>query len=205
MNRLFPMALGLAVAVSASSMAAAEKKMPEVSPDQQTGQPGAAAAALVTLTATVTAVDMDKREVTLKGPEGNEVTLTAGPEVRNLAQVEVGDEVVINYYEALALKLEKGGSGIRETEETVTGTRAPLGEKPAGTIVRAVDAVGTVQAVDREARKVVLRGTQRTLTLKVADDVNLDDIKVGDQVLARYAQALAISVQPKEDNGDGSN
>jgi Cu/Ag efflux protein CusF len=203
MNRLFPIALGLAVAVSASSMAAAEKKMPEVSADQQTGQPGAAGAALVTLTATVTAVDMDKREVTLKGPEGNEVTLTVGPEVRNLAQVNVGDEVVINYYEGLALKLEKGGSGIRETEETVTGTRAPLGEKPAGTLVRTVDAVGTVQAVDREARKVVLRGTQRTLTLKVADDVNLDDIKVGDQVLARYTQALAISVQPKagEDNG----
>ena len=51
----------------------------------------------------------------------------------------------------------------------------------------------------------VLRGTQRTLTLKVADDVNLDDIKVGDQVVARYTQALAISVEPKEENGDDSN
>jgi Zn-dependent alcohol dehydrogenase len=38
--------------------------------------------------------------VTLKGPKGKVVTLTAGPDVRNLEQVKVGDHVVVGYLEA---------------------------------------------------------------------------------------------------------
>ena len=43
------------------------------------------------IVATVEAVDAAKRQVTLKGPKGNVVPLTVGPDVRNLAQVKVGD------------------------------------------------------------------------------------------------------------------
>ena len=35
------------------------------------------------------------REVVLRGPDGNSVTVTAGPEVRNLTQVRRGDRVVV--------------------------------------------------------------------------------------------------------------
>jgi hypothetical protein len=43
--------------------------------------------------ATVTAIDQSTRMVTLKGPKGDSVTFKASEEVRNLAQVKVGDEV----------------------------------------------------------------------------------------------------------------
>ena len=51
------------------------------------------------VSATVTAVDVPGRLVTLKGPDGKLFTVEAGAEVRNLPQVSVGDRVVVRYYE----------------------------------------------------------------------------------------------------------
>ncbi|MFO1432188.1 MAG: hypothetical protein U1F76_18925 [Candidatus Competibacteraceae bacterium] len=45
---------------------------------------------------------------------------------------------------------------------------------------------------------VTLRGPRRTVTLDVAKDVNLDQVKVGARVHAVYQEALAISVRPAE-------
>jgi hypothetical protein len=47
-------------------------------------KPGAMASELITLTATVEAIDLEKRLVTLKGPEGNTVTLKVDEQARNL-------------------------------------------------------------------------------------------------------------------------
>ena len=49
------------------------------------------------IAATVTAIDQARRLVTLRGPRGNELTMEAGPEVQNLAQVQVGDVVTMSY------------------------------------------------------------------------------------------------------------
>src|SRR5512137_1674074 len=53
-----------------------------------------------TVTATVQALDLEKRVVTLKGPKGNIFDVKVGPQAKNLKQVQVGDEVVITYYES---------------------------------------------------------------------------------------------------------
>ena len=49
------------------------------------------------IAAAVTAIDQARRLVTIRGPQGNELTFEAGPEVRNLAQVQVGDIVRLTY------------------------------------------------------------------------------------------------------------
>ena len=60
-----------------------------------TKEPGKVGVAeTVKVTATITAIDAATRAVTLKGPKGNEMVVTAGPEVKNLAQLKVGDQVV---------------------------------------------------------------------------------------------------------------
>ena len=51
----------------------------------------------IEITATVQAVDKATRAVTLKGPEGNVRTITAGPEVKNFDQIKVGDQVAVRY------------------------------------------------------------------------------------------------------------
>ena len=58
--------------------------------------------------ATITAIDPKTRGVTLKGPQGNEVVIVAGPEVKNFAQMKVGDNVDVQYLEALTLEPQEG-------------------------------------------------------------------------------------------------
>jgi hypothetical protein len=72
--------------------------------------PGMAGVAQTTeVSAKITAVNAATREITLKGPKGNEVTVVAGPEVKNFAQLKVGDNVTAQYVEWLVLELKKGG------------------------------------------------------------------------------------------------
>src|SRR5215475_13858955 len=78
------------------------------------GQGGVAQ--LTEVTATITAIDPSTREVTLKGPQGNEVAVTAGPDVKNFDKMKVGDAVTVQYLSALSLELAKGGG--REVTRT---------------------------------------------------------------------------------------
>jgi hypothetical protein len=136
--------------------------------------------------------------VTLKGEDGQVVTLTVGEEARNLPQVKVGDIVTFEYYQLLALALEPTTTTIREKVEREEVGRSPLGAKPAGYVEKTVDVTGGVQAVDKKSRTVTLRGAERTLTLHVDDGVDLSKVEVGQTVLARYVEGFAVSVAAPE-------
>ena len=162
-----------------------------------TTKPGAAMAAqTVKLTATITAIDPKTRAVTLKGPQGNEVVITAGPEVKNFAQMKVGDQVNVEYVEALTLELKKGGGqAVSRTEEVVGGGAKP-GERPAGAGARQIRIIADVVNVDAQNQRVTLRGPNRTVDLKVRDPKQLAMIAKGDQVEAVFTEAIAIAVEP---------
>ena len=57
---------------------------------------------LLTLVATVEAIDQASRTVTLRGSKGNSVTLEVDPSVKNLTQISVGDTINVAYYESWA-------------------------------------------------------------------------------------------------------
>jgi Cu/Ag efflux protein CusF len=159
--------------------------------------PGVAAAAqTVKLTATITAIDAATRAITLKGPQGKEITLTAGPEVKNFAQMKVGDQVNAEYVEALTLELKKGGGkAVARTEQTGAASAKP-GERPAGLVGRQVTIVADVIDVNAATQTVTLRGPQRTVELKVRDPEQFKLIAKGDQVEATYTEAVALAVSP---------
>jgi hypothetical protein len=159
--------------------------------------PGVAAAAqTVKLTATIVAIDAATRSIALKGPQGKEVNVTAGPEVRNFAQMKVGDQVNVAYTEALTLELKKGsGKAIARTEQTGAATAKP-GERPAGLVGRQVTIVADVVDIDAATQTVTLRGPQRTVELKVRDPEQFKLVAKGDQVEATYTEAVAIEVTP---------
>ena len=56
-------------------------------------------------------------------------------------------------------------------------------------------AVVTLRGVDKEKQTVTLKGPNRSLTLQVRDPKKLDAIKVGDPVVGKYYEALAIEVK----------
>jgi Cu/Ag efflux protein CusF len=160
-------------------------------------EPGAAVVAqTVKVTATITAIDPNTRAVTLKGPQGNEVVITAGPEVKNFAQMKVGDQVNVEYVEALTLELKKGGGqAVSRTEEVVGGGAKP-GERPAGAGARQIRIIADVVNVDAQNQRVTLRGPNRTVDLKVRDPKQLAMIAKGDQVEAVFTEAIAVAVEP---------
>ena len=161
--------------------------------------PGVAGAAqTVTIAATITAIDAKTRAVTLKGPQGREVTLTAGPEVRNFAQMKVGDAVDVQYVEALTLELKKGGGMKVQKSEAAGAMRAKDGSTPAGAIGRQVTIVANVVALDPATQTVTLKGPQRTVDLKVRDPAQFALVAKGDQVEATYTEAVAIAVSPSK-------
>jgi len=149
----------------------------------------------VALTATVEKIDLKKRLVTLKGPEGNEVTVHAGPQVKNLAQVKKGDEVVVSYFESVAVDLrkpgEKASAGIVEAVAT-----AKPGAMPGGVALKRVRVTATIAAIDAAKSVVTLKGPLgNQFPVKVKDAARLEALKIGDAVDVTYTEALAIDVK----------
>lgn len=148
------------------------------------------------ITATVVAIDKATRTVTLKGPKGKSVDVVAGDEVKNFAQIKVGDQVVVKYLEALSLELMKTRTTGAPTE-TVGAVRAKPGERPAGAIGREVTALVDVVAVDPKKSIISIKGPRgNVFDLKVQNPDQFKVVKKGDQIEVTYTEALAISVEP---------
>ena len=129
------------------------------------------------------------------------LSLVAGPEVKNFAQLKVDDIVTLKYLQSLALELKKGGKALRERVESNDAASAQPGEMPAGAQAKTVQVTADVTAVDKKSGMVTLRGPERTVDLKVKDKAILKQIAVGDQVEVTYVEAVAIAAQtPKKAN-----
>jgi hypothetical protein len=74
----------------------------------QPSPPPAGEAQLIELKATVEDVDVAKRLITVKCPEGRTVVTTVDPKVPNLENVKAGDNVLVKYYRAALQQAEKG-------------------------------------------------------------------------------------------------
>src|SRR5215472_9225450 len=189
MNRLLGI-LVLAAAFAGGAVAQQATAVAGTAPGQ------AGVAQLTEVTATITAIDASTREVTLKGPQGNEVVVTAGPEVKNFDKMKVGDSVTVQYLSALSLELAKGGGReVTRTEQTGAAA-APKGSLPAGAVGRQVTVVADVINVNPATQTVTLRGPKRTVDVVVADPDQFKRVAKGDQVVATYTEAVAISVAP---------
>ncbi|QSI76634.1 hypothetical protein [Niveibacterium microcysteis] len=149
-----------------------------------------------TVTGQVTAVDPATRVVKIKPTNGEEREIVAGNEVRNFAQIKVGDKVSVEAIQALTLELKKGGAGIRERVDAVDAQRAQEGEKPAGAVGAKVTVLADVTKVDKKKSTIDLRGVHHSLTLKISDPNQLNLIAVGDQVRGTYVEAVGVAVTP---------
>ena len=147
------------------------------------------------MTATVQAIDLNTRIVTLKGPKGEVRDIKVGEEAVNLPQVKVGDLVTVKFYESLAVEVIKPGtvSGAGEKSAIV---RAKPGEMPGGMAARQSTVTATVTAIDKKKSTLTLKGPDgKTVIAKAEDPKNLDKVKVGDELMITYTEALAISVE----------
>ena len=160
-------------------------------------QPGAVGAGqMISATGTIKAIDQKTREVTITGQQGREFVVTAGPEVKNFAQLKVGDRVDVHYAEALLVELKKGGGAVvGRTEQAGVASAAP-GSMPGAMVGRQVKVVGDVVKVDPAKQTVTVRGAQHTIDVNIRDPEQFKRIAVGDQLEATYFEAAAVDVSP---------
>jgi hypothetical protein len=151
----------------------------------------------VTLTAVVEDIDLQRRRVTLRGPEGKTETIQVDDSVQNLSQVRKGDSVQVEYFESLAFHVRKPGEAKVGDTAMIEGVeRAQPGEKPGAIGARAITIVTQVEAIDKKNGTVTLKGPEgKVETVKAQNPANLDKIKVGDTIEITYTQAVAIAVE----------
>ena len=161
--------------------------------------PSWASANMFEETATVQAVDQSTRMVTLKGPKGNSITFKAGDDVRNLAQVKVGDEVTFTYFESLAVRVLKEGEVFPASGESASMSRAEPGKKPGGEIGTEKSFNATITAIDKAAKTVTLMGEDgKSVTVTPLRPEKLVEVKLGDRLVITYTESIAVKVEKKK-------
>ncbi len=168
---------------------------------QASGMAGIGASETMTAHAKVTAVDQGARTVTLVGPQKNSLTLKVGDEVRNLAQVKVGDTVDVVYHASVTYVLSPRGAKLPKDSVMAAGTRAAPGQKPAGAIGAKMVVTATVVGVDAAGHTLQLidQDGGRIRTVDVASpqgQQSMTMIKVGDTITGVVSEGVAVSVQP---------
>ncbi len=140
-------------------------------------------------------IDAATRTVTLKNQDG-ESTIVAGPEVKNFAEIKVGDRFDVVYELAVAIELVKvKNPGTTSEQVTTSTTTAPQGDKPGMITSNTVTATANVEAIDTAKNTVSLKGPQGNIfKVKVQNPDLMKDIAVNDQVRVVYTEAIAAVV-----------
>ena len=143
----------------------------------------------------VTKIDAATRTVTLKNKDG-ETSIVAGPEVKNFAEIKVGDHFDVVYELAVAIELVKvKNPGTTSEQVSTSTTTAPQGDKPGMITTKTVTATATVESIDAAKNIVSLKGTQGNIfKVKVQNPDLMKDIAVNDQVKVVYTDAIAAVV-----------
>jgi hypothetical protein len=143
--------------------------------------------------AIVESVNRETREIRVLDAEGKLHTFVAGDMVANFDQIEPRDRIVTEYLESVAVFVAPAGTP--ELGDMGLVEVAPLGEKPGVAIADTFMVAATIDSIDASERIVALRGEDGFQTaLRVADDVDMETFKVGDEVRMRVTEAVAISV-----------
>ena len=147
------------------------------------------------MTASVTGIDAANRKVTLVSPDGKKTTVKCGPEVINFDQIRVGDQLKVTVAEELAVYMATDAAPPSDGAATVVAL-APKGAKPGGVVANTVQVTAKVTAIDLKHHKATLQfpdGTTRTVAVR--NDVDLTKRQVGEEVVIRTTEALALSVE----------
>ena len=154
-------------------------------------------AVLLNVTATVEAIDQKTREVTLKGPMGNSVTFIAGPDIKRLDEIHVGDEVNASYYLSFAAELREPTAEEKAKPLTILDVKARATEgEPAGAHGQRIKAVTTIEGIDRSTQTITVKGPRgRYVTARVERPEVLEKMQIGNTIVITYTEAIGMSLE----------
>lgn len=157
---------------------------------------------LTEISATIMDIDSEDRLVALRAEDGREFIVQAADDVP-LDRVEVGDNVDVAYYEALAAEITSAPTG--EEPALVGSTVAPIDERGRATGL-VYTAVVEIDEVDTENNLVAFTtpaGEPREVNVERPELQRfIGGLEEGDHVQLTYGEALAVSVTPVETDAE---
>jgi hypothetical protein len=164
--------------------------------DAMLDRPSFSASQTVTTSAVVTAINKETRVVTLQQNDGEEITFTAGAEVRNLDQVSVGDILIAEYVETISIEVMANEGMEAAAAGAAAMARAEEGEMPGFAAMDATVVTATVEEINLEKNTFKLKEVDGTINEYAARNPdNLRRAKVGDLVVTTVSTAVAIAVE----------
>ena len=164
-------------------------------------------AVLVTITARVQSIDYTNREVTLKGPLGNEVTFIVDKQVKRLDEAKVGDLVTADYFVSVAAELRKPTSDEQKHPLVYVDAagKASETEAPAAGGVRRFKVVTTIEGLDRPSSTITVKGPLGHYHVaRIEDPSNLPKMRIGENIVVTVTEAMAVSLEKVEKkSGEG--
>ena len=153
---------------------------------------GVAVVDTVTMVATVTAVDVASRKVTLTSPDGKSGTFKATKGV-DVSAFVVGEQIAVQMTDAVAIEIRDDGTPASDTA-AVQLAAAVGGQAGAVFEGEAIEMAARVVAIDAQARKVTFQFADgSTKSLKADKKADLSGLAVGDTVIVEFADALVIA------------
>jgi hypothetical protein len=163
--------------------------------DQEGGDVRVAA---VQVTAVVTDIDQETRELTLQTPSGAFVTLTAGPEIERLDEFAVGDAIVATYVTSLAGEVREPTEEEQANpwQELDAAAIAGLEVPPGVAGLRVIKAVCTIEGMNRVAGTVMIEDPRGKYHL--IGDVPREKFEgrmLGETIVMVYSEAVALTLE----------
>lgn len=160
-------------------------------------KPAISASRTITMSAEVESINHETREVTLRGPEGDTMSMTASEAIRNLAQVEAGDRVLAEITEEVSIEVVANPEGVAPGYGALSAEgRAEEGALPGAAVMDTMVISAVVEEINLESNSFKLRGPEGNIREFAArNPENLRKAEVGDLVVITITQAMGVIVE----------
>ena len=154
----------------------------------------------VSLEAEVTAIDYKTREVSMRGPQGNIVTITAGDHIGRLEDITVGDSIVTTYIASLEGELRKPTEEeLAEPWVEVDGAaKAADDAEPGAMVGRVIRAVCTLEGMNRLLGTITVKDPRgKYHVIGDVEPEKMEGVVLGATLVLVYTEAMAITLEKK--------
>jgi len=177
-------------------VATAKEEVSATKEETDLDRPSFSATQSMTVSAVVEAIDHETRVVTVRKPDGEEITFKASEEARNLDQVEVGDVLIAEYVESVSIDVMANDGLEADSAKVAAMARTAEGEMPGFATMDTSVVIATVEEINVEMNTFKLKGPDGTVSEYVARNPdNLNRAVVGDLVVITVTEAIAIAVE----------
>ena len=167
---------------------------------QQTEErrPSRSAWKLSATVARVESIDHVTREVTLRGPSGELVTIEADDRIQRLDEIAAGDFVLAEFWTYIEAEFRDPTPEEKNIPLVILaeGEKAIADAPPGASFVAVARAVVTIEIINRPDMLVTVKGPGGNyVAVPVEDSELIKELRIGEVLVLTYAEALAISLE----------